>query len=225
MKKILVVDDEEYIRELIEFNLKNDGYEVITSEDGYMAIKVAKEEKPDLILLDLMLPKLNGFEVCKEIRVNEEIGSTPIIMLTAKNDEGNKIEGLDAGADDYVTKPFSVKELLARVRAVLRRYDKNHKKNNEIVMKDLIINLDSYEVRRNEKKIDLTNKEFELLKVLIENRGKVLTRNFLLDHVWGYDYFGDSRTVDVHIRYLRKKIEDTNNEFIETVRGAGYILR
>ncbi|PAB58841.1 response regulator transcription factor [Anaeromicrobium sediminis] len=225
MKKILVVDDEEYIRELIEFNLKNNGYEVITSEDGEMAIKTAKEEKPDLIVLDLMLPKLSGFGVCKEIRAHEEIGSTPIIMLTAKNDEGNKIEGLDAGADDYVTKPFSVKELLARVRAVLRRYDKNHKNNNEIAIKDLTINLDSHEVRRNEKNIDLTNKEFELLKVLIENKGKVLNRNFLLDHVWGYDYFGDSRTVDVHIRYLRKKIEDTNNEFIETVRGVGYKLR
>lgn len=224
MKKILVVDDEEYIRELIEFNLIREGYKVVTSEDGQRAIEDIKKENPDLILLDLMLPKLSGMEVCHLIKQDKEYCDIPILMLTAKVNESDKIQGLDIGADDYMTKPFSVKELMARIRAVLRRYDTKNKKNM-IQINDLKIYLDSYQVQKNDKNIDLTNKEFELLKLLVENRGNVLTRNLLLDQIWGYDYFGDTRTVDVHIRYLRKKLEDNNNKYIDTIRGVGYKLK
>ena len=223
-EKILVVDDEEHIAELISYNLENAGYEVVTVNNGVDAIKVTKQKKPDLILLDLMLPGIDGYDVCKSIRQDAEIKSTSIIMLTAKSEELDKILGLELGADDYITKPFSIRELIARVKAVLRRSTNVVSEKNILNFGDLTINLELREIRINNKKIDLTLKEFELLEILIRNRGKILTREQLLDKIWGYEYVGETRTVDVHIRYLRKKIEldDKNPRYIETIRGVGY---
>ena len=223
-EKILVVDDEEHIAELINYNLTNNGYKVIIANNGIDAVKVAIEEKPSLILLDLMIPGKDGYDVCKEIRSNSEIRNTPIIMLTAKSEELDKILGLELGADDYITKPFSVRELLARVKAVLRRVSIVEPENNILTFGDLVANFDKREILIKDKKLDLTLKEFELLEILIRNKGKILTRDTLLDKIWGYEYIGETRTVDVHIRYLRKKIEadDKNPKFIETIRGVGY---
>ncbi|WP_294385570.1 response regulator transcription factor [uncultured Clostridium sp.] len=223
-EKILVVDDEEHIAELINYNLTNNGYKVIIANNGIDAVKVAIEEKPSLILLDLMIPGKDGYDVCKEIRSNSEIRNTPIIMLTAKSEEFDKILGLELGADDYITKPFSVRELLARVKAVLRRVSIVEPENNILTFGDLVADFDKREILIKDKKLDLTLKEFELLEILIRNKGKILTRDTLLDKIWGYEYIGETRTVDVHIRYLRKKIEadDKNPKFIETIRGVGY---
>ena len=223
-EKILVVDDEEHIAELINYNLTNNGYKVIIANNGIDAVKVAIEEKPSLILLDLMIPGKDGYDVCKEIRSNSEIRNTPIIMLTAKSEELDKILGLELGADDYITKPFSVRELLARVKAVLRRVSIVEPENNILTFGDLVADFDKREILIKDKKLDLTLKEFELLEILIRNKGKILTRDTLLDKIWGYEYIGETRTVDVHIRYLRKKIEadDKNPKFIETIRGVGY---
>lgn len=222
--KILVVDDEEHIVELISYNLSSAGYKVVTASNGLDAIKIAKEEKPRLILLDLMLPGMDGFDVCKEIRGDKDFKNTSIIMLTAKGEELDKILGLELGADDYITKPFSVRELLARVKAVLRRVGTIKEENDIFVAGNLKVNFERREVLINDSKVDLTLKEFELLDILIKNRGKILTRDTLLDKIWGYEYVGETRTVDVHIRYIRKKIEvdDKNPKFIETIRGVGY---
>ena len=200
--KILIIDDEIHIVELIRFNLETSGYEVDIAYDGLDGYLKIKENAPQLVLLDWMLPNISGIDMLKKIRNDKSLSDIPVIMLTAKNMESDKIEGLELGADDYITKPFSIKELLARVSSVLRRY--NIIKGNE--------------------KIDLTLKEFELLKLLLENKGKVLSRNYLLDKIWGYDYYGETRTVDVHIRYLRKKIEGDNSseKYIQTIRGVGY---
>lgn len=228
-KKILIVDDEENIVELIKFNLELKGYEVYSAYDGMEGLKMAKDIKPSLILLDLMLPILDGTKVCEKIREDEEIKETPIIMLTAKNMEKDKIIGLELGADDYITKPFSVKELMARIKAVSRRYSSSDKMPEIKIIDegDLKIDLENYEAFKLDEKIDLTLKEFELLKLLALNKGKVLSRNYLLDKIWGYEYFGETRTVDVHIRHLRKKIEDNDKmpKYIETIRGVGYKLR
>ena len=223
-EKILVVDDEENIAELISYNLTSNGYKVIIANNGNDAVKLAVEEKPNLILLDLMIPGKDGYDVCKDIRSNSEIRNTPIIMLTAKSEELDKILGLELGADDYITKPFSVRELLARVKAVLRRFSISEPERNVLVFGNLIADFDKREILVNNKKLDLTLKEFELLEILIRNRGKILTRDTLLDKIWGYEYIGETRTVDVHIRYLRKKIEldDKNPKLIETIRGVGY---
>lgn len=223
-EKILVVDDEEHIAELISYNLASNGYKVIIANNGNDAVKLAVEEKPNLILLDLMIPGKDGYDVCKEIRSNNKIRNTPIIMLTAKSEELDKILGLELGADDYITKPFSVRELLARVKAVLRRFSISEPERNVLVFGNLIADFDKREILVNNKKLDLTLKEFELLEILIRNRGKILTRDTLLDKIWGYEYIGETRTVDVHIRYLRKKIEldDKNPKLIETIRGVGY---
>lgn len=222
-EKILIVDDEEHIRELIKFNLENNGYKTICAADGIEALKIAKKEMPQLILLDLMLPGMDGYDVCKEIRKDNSISNTPVIMITAKSEELDKILGLELGADDYLTKPFSIRELIARAKAVLRR---TKQQNIEKIFKfgNNSIDFDKHEVIRNEEKVDLTLKEFELLEVLIKNKGRVMTRDFLLDKVWGYEYIGETRTVDVHIRHLRKKIEDDdkNPKYIETIRGIGY---
>ncbi len=229
--KILVVDDENHIVELIKFNLEANGYDVASAFNGEEAIEKAKDEKPDLIILDLMLPKIDGIEVCRKIKGNSETSHISIIMLTAKSDETDKIVGLEIGADDYMTKPFSVKELMARVKAVLRRNNVNDKDkdsiDNIVAIGEIIIDDEKHEVIKAGKKIELTLKEFELLKVLAINRGKVLSRNILLDEVWGYDYFGDTRTVDLHIRHIRKKIEDDDKkpEYIETIRGIGYKMK
>lgn len=222
-EKILVVDDEEHIQELIKFNLEKNGYKVICADNGIDAIKLAKEQLPQLMLLDLMLPGMDGLDVCKEIRKDSSMSNMPIIMITAKGEEIDKIIGLELGADDYITKPFSVRELVARIKAILRRT------NMQIVEKtfnigNLTIDFGKHEVSKNESRIDLTLKEFELLEILIKNKGRVMTRDFLLDKIWGYEYVGETRTVDVHIRHLRQKIEDDdkNPAYIQTIRGIGY---
>jgi two-component system alkaline phosphatase synthesis response regulator PhoP len=222
-EKILVVDDEEHIQELIKFNLEKNGYKVILADNGIDAIKLAKENLPQLMLLDLMLPGMDGLDVCKEIRKDLSMPNMPIIMITAKGEEIDKIIGLELGADDYITKPFSVRELVARIKAILRRssmqiIEKTFKVSN------LAIDFGKHEVLKSDIKIDLTLKEFELLEILISNKGRVMTRDFLLDKIWGYEYVGETRTVDVHIRHLRQKIEDDdkNPVYIQTIRGIGY---
>jgi len=224
-EKVLVVDDEEHIVELLKFNLVNSGYKVFTAYNGIDALKIANDEVPDLLLLDLMLPGMDGLDVCKEIKRNNETKGVAIIMLTARGEELDKIIGLELGADDYITKPFSIRELLARVKAVLRRgssVEDSEKKVSEFGR--LKIDFERREVFIDDKKIEMTLKEFELLDILIKNKGKILKREVLLDKVWGYEYIGETRTVDVHIRYLRKKIEedDKNPIYIETIRGVGY---
>lgn len=223
-EKILVVDDEDHIVELISYNLINSGYTVLTANNGLDAVSIIKKERPNLVLLDLMLPGLDGFDVCKSVRSDAETKDISIIMLTAKGEELDKILGLELGADDYITKPFSIRELLARIKAILRR-TKSSSANEEIFKtNEIYINFERREVSILGNKIDLTLKEFELLEILVKNRGKILTRETLLDKIWGYEYVGETRTVDVHIRYLRKKIEvdDKNPKFIETIRGVGY---
>ena len=220
-EKILVVDDEDHIVELISYNLINSGYKVITANNGIDAVKLAKEENPRLMLLDLMIPGLDGYDVCKAIRSDNDTKDISVIMLTAKGEELDKILGLELGADDYMTKPFSIRELLARIKAVLRRTKSLGGSEEIFKTNGILINFERREVLISDKKIDLTLKEFELLEILVKNRGKILTRETLLDKIWGYEYVGETRTVDVHIRYLRKKIEvdDKNPKFIETIRG------
>lgn len=223
--KVLVVDDEEHIVELVKFNLETEGFDVEVAYDGLDGFVKARETKPDLIFLDWMLPGISGIDILKKIRSDKELSNTPVIMLTAKNMESDKIQGLDVGADDYITKPFSVKEVLARTNAVLRRYGGVSKSTETVlVLEDVKVDLQKHEVTKNGQKLELTLKEFELLKMLLQNRGRVLSRNHLLDKIWGYEYYGETRTVDVHIRHLRKKIEDESKHerFIETIRGVGY---
>lgn len=222
-KRILVVDDEEHIVELIKFNLEKNGYKVITADNGRDALAIAKEQQPDLVLLDLMLPGMDGLEVCKEIRKEASISNMPIIMITAKGEELDKILGLELGADDYITKPFSVRELVARSKAILRRTTVKYEENN-FKFGNITIDFQKHEVKKDGEKIELTLKEFELLEILIKNKGRVMTRDFLLDKIWGYEYVGETRTVDVHVRHLRQKIEqdDKNPVYIQTIRGIGY---
>lgn len=222
-KRILVVDDEEHIVELIKFNLEKNGYKVITADNGRDALAIAKEQQPDLVLLDLMLPGMDGLEVCKEIRKETSISNMPIIMITAKGEELDKILGLELGADDYITKPFSVRELVARSKAILRRTTVKYEENN-FKFGNITIDFQKHEVKKDGEKIELTLKEFELLEILIKNKGRVMTRDFLLDKIWGYEYVGETRTVDVHVRHLRQKIEqdDKNPVYIQTIRGIGY---
>ena len=225
MIKVLVVDDEDHIVELVKFNLETEGFNVEVAYDGLDGFAKARETKPDLIFLDWMLPGISGIDVLKKIRSDRELSNTPVIMLTAKNMESDKIEGLDVGADDYITKPFSVKEVLARTNAVLRRYGSSPRiLETVLVLGDIKVDLQKHEVTKGVQKLDLTLKEFELLKMLLQNRGRVLSRNLLLDKIWGYEYYGETRTVDVHIRHLRKKIEDESKHerYIETIRGVGY---
>lgn len=229
MKKILVVDDEKPIADILQFNLKKEGYDVYCAYDGLRAIEMVDEIVPDLILLDIMLPKMDGMEVCREVRKKYEM---PIIMLTAKDSEIDKVLGLEFGADDYVTKPFSTRELIARVKANLRRHHQVSTQApvteiNEITVGSLIIHPDAYIVSKRGEMIELTHREFELLHYLAKHIGQVMTREHLLQTVWGYDYFGDVRTVDVTVRRLREKIEDnpSNPTWIVTRRGVGYYLR
>lgn len=222
-KRILIVDDEEHIRELIKFNLEKNGYKTLQAADGKEGLELAKERRVDLIILDLMIPVMDGFEVCKEVRKDSSIENTPIIMLTAKSEEIDKILGLELGADDYMTKPFSVRELVARVKAQLRR-NSGRVEENLFKFGDVSVNLQTREVRKDNEKVELTLKEFEILKLLIKNKGSILTREMLLDRIWGYEYIGETRTVDVHIRHLRQKVEndDKSPMFIQTIRGVGY---
>lgn len=227
-QKVLVVDDEQPIADILKFNLEKEGYEVVCAYDGDEAIELAEEENPDLVLLDIMLPNKDGNEVCREIRKTQAM---PIIMLTAKDAEIDKVLGLELGADDYVTKPFSNRELVARVKANLRRQqqvpDDRVKATKDIVMGSLVIHPDAYSVTRDGEHVDLTHREFELLHYLARHIGQVMTREHLLEVVWGYDYFGDVRTVDVTVRRLREKIEEnpSNPMWIVTRRGVGYYLR
>ncbi len=223
-EKILIIDDEEHIVELIRYNLENAGYDALEAYNGSDGIKLAKQEKPVLILLDVMLPVMDGLDVCKNLRKDEATRSIPIIMLTAKSEEIDKILGLELGADDYITKPFSVRELLARIKAVLRRTGPESDDVTSYAFSDIIIDYDKHLVTKSGIKVDLTLKEYELLDILVKNRGRVLKRDLLLDKIWGYEYVGETRTVDVHIRHLRQKLEDDdkNPVFIETVRGIGY---
>lgn len=226
--RILVVDDEEPIAKILDFNLRKEGYDVIVANDGEKAVELAFSEDPDLILLDLMLPKKDGMEVCREVRAQKNI---PIIMLTAKNSEIDKVLGLEFGADDYVTKPFSTREIMARVKVNLRRVAKQtevveEKNTSEVVIKDIVIYPEAYIIKKNGEEVDLTRREFDLFYYLAQHRGQVLTRENLLQTVWGYDYFGDVRTVDVTVRRLREKVETDSSqpEYIMTRRGVGYFI-
>ncbi len=226
--KILVVDDETYIVELVKFNLEKEGYRVIVAYDGISALEMVKSDLPDLILLDIMLPRMDGLEVCRTLKQDLEYNSIPIIMLTAKGDEFDTVLGLEMGADDYIKKPFSPREMVARVKARLRalkilQAEKAVGKKIYVV-KDLIVVPDKYEAFIGEEKLELTPKEFELLALMVSHQGKVFTREVLLEKVWGYEFSGDTRTVDVHIRHLRQKLNDDSNfpTYIETVRGVGY---
>lgn len=221
--KILVIDDEKNIRELIKFNLEAEGYNILMAADGKEGLEKV-DSSIDLIVLDLMLPEMDGLTFCKKIRNHNKYSNIPIIMLTAKGEEIDKILGLEMGADDYMSKPFSPRELTARIKAILRRMqipkDDGSDSENEIIKQgDIELSIQSHEVRKNEELLELTPKEFQLLKFLMTNINRVLTRDLLLEKIWGYDYMGDTRTVDVHIRRLRMKIGDS---YIKTVRGVGY---
>ena len=224
--QILVVDDEASIRELLTFNLKKNGYEVTAAADGREAL--AKAAGMDLVLLDIMLPEVDGLEVCRRLKADPQTSGIPIIMLTAKAEEIDRVLGLELGADDYVVKPFSMRELLARVKAVLRRSakDSQNEKGREetLTIGGLRLDFSSYQAWLHDEPIALTPKEYELLKLLVTNPGRAFTRDELLERIWGYEYYGDTRTVDVHIRHLRAKLKDDENisKAIETVRGIGY---
>ncbi|AMA71478.1 PhoP family transcriptional regulator [Aneurinibacillus sp. XH2] len=229
----MVVDDERPIADILQFTLEKEGYEVVCAYDGNEAVTLAEKENPDLILLDIMLPGKDGMEVCRIIRRTSDV---PIIMLTAKDSELDKVLGLELGADDYVTKPFSSRELLARIKANLRRHVKErvveeNKKESEspsrITVGQLTIDMKSYTVEKNGQNIDITHREFVLLQYMAKHCGQVMTRDHLLQAVWGFDYFGDARTVDVTIRRLREKIEDdpSSPQYIITRRGLGYMMR
>ena len=220
-QKVLVVEDDNNIAELLRLYLQKDGFEVSHAADGGKAVEMAKEIQPDLVLLDIMLPVMDGWQVCRELRKTMKM---PIIMLTAKGETEDKVSGLEMGADDYIVKPFEVKELLARVHAVLRRTgDDGKPKSKKLTFDKLVINLDSYELIVDGKKIDTPPKEMELLYHLAATPNRVYTRNQLLDEVWGFDYFGDSRTVDVHIKRLREKLEGVSDKWaLKTVWGVRY---
>lgn len=224
--KILVIDDEKQIADIIKFNLEKEGFAVETAHDGQEGIDKTYEWNPNLVILDIMMPVKDGFQVLKEIRVDYKC---PVIMLTAKEEEVDKVLGLELGADDYVVKPFSMRELIARVKANIRRVDySNTQPNNDVIILDeLTIDLNKYEVRKNGEVVDLTLREFELLRFLASSSDQVFSREKLLEEVWGYEYYGDIRTVDVTVRRLREKIEDDKGEFkyILTKRGVGYYFR
>lgn len=222
--RILVVDDESSIRELLEFNLKKNGYEVITAADGRQALKLAPGM--DLILLDLMLPEVDGLTVCRQLKTDEQTASIPVIMLTAKAEEIDKVLGLELGADDYVVKPFSMRELMARIKAVLRRSSHDATPKEDVLQSGgLRMDFSSYQAWVHDHLLTLTPKEYELLKLLVTNPGRAFSRDELLERIWGYEYYGDTRTVDVHIRHLRAKLAPHDaalGDAIETVRGVGY---
>ncbi len=230
-KSILVIDDEPSIVELLTFNLKKEGYDVLKAYDAEEALKIAEDNETDMFIVDIMLPGMDGFELVRNLRATEKFRQTPVIFLSAKSEEFDKVLGLELGADDYITKPFSVREVLARIRAVFRRIQQSAQAKEErpkkIIARELEIDTEKYEVRVRNRMVSLTPLEFELLRFLAENEGKVFSRDVLLDKLWGYDYYGDTRTVDLHIRRLRTKIEEdaSNPKYIITVRGKGYKFR
>ena len=219
--KILVVDDDYNISELLRLYLEKDGFSVVTCDDGAKAVELHKSEKPNLILLDIMLPSMDGWQVCREIRKSSDV---PIIMVTAKGETFDKVLGLELGADDYISKPFDTKEVIARVKAVLRRTNSDKNTKSDIVKFDkLVVNITNYELIVNDVYIDTPPKELELIYHLVSNPNRVYTRDQLLDEVWGFDYYGDSRTVDVHIKRLREKLENVSDLWsLKTVWGVGY---
>lgn len=226
---ILVIDDEEHILELLKYNLEINGFKAFTVTNIQDAYKVLQIQTIDAMLLDIMLPDIDGIVALRKFREEEQTKDIPIIMVTAKNEEIDKIIGLELGADDYISKPFSVRELIARIKAVLRRNNRSQAKENEeeieskFILKDIEIDVESHTVKIKGNLIEFTLKEFEILKLLMRNAGRVLTREVLLDKIWGYDYYGETRTVDVHIRYLRAKLDTYGlGDCIETVRGVGY---
>ena len=222
-QKVLIVDDEVAIQELIRFNLEQSGFETEVAGDGIAALEMFESYRPDLIVLDLMLPGKDGYDVCKEIRRTSNV---PIIMLTAKETELERVLGLELGADDYITKPFSPLELVARIKAVLRRANSQETHDeNEYRVGNIFLQVDTREVKVNNKRVNLTRKEFDLLHIFMQQVGKVLTREVLLQKVWGYEYEGETRTVDVHIRHLRRKLGPEGETRIETIHGVGYKLR
>ncbi|OQW31524.1 MAG: DNA-binding response regulator [Nitrospira sp. SG-bin1] len=224
-KKILIVEDEQDILQLVKHYLEKEGFRPITATNGFEALKKAKEEKPDLVVLDLMLPELDGLEVCKRLRSAPETAMLPILMLTAKAEESDTIVGLELGADDYVTKPFSPKALVARVKALLRRVERTPDGGPELYRHGtLTMNLARHEVRLGSHEVPLTAKEFGLLEHFLRHRGRVLTREVLLNAVWGYDYYGTTRTVDVHVRRLKQKLP-LLEEAIVSVKSLGYKLK
>ena len=221
-QRILVVDDDRNICEIIRLYLEKEGFEVIIANDGQKALELFKEKTPSVVVLDIMMPKMDGFQVCREIR---RVSSIPVIMLTAKGETFDKVLGLELGADDYMVKPFENKELVARIKAVLRRSSPSDTGDKEIIYPNIVINLTNYELKINGEVIDIPPKELELLYYLATNPNKVFTREQLLETVWGFDYFGDSRTVDVHVKRLREKLEiagENVNWQLKTVWGVGY---
>jgi len=224
-RNIFLVEDEAHIQQLIQYNLEASGFLVSAFDSGEALLRQCASIIPDLFVLDLMLPGIDGLEICRRIRNDARMRLIPIIMLTARSEEFDRVLGLELGADDYITKPFSVRELVARVKALFRRTDAVQPPEGGIMrIGDLMLDPVRHEVQKRDTRIELTLKEFELLRILMQNQGKVLTRDLLLEKVWGFDYFGETRTVDVHIRYLRQKVEDddANPLYIETVRGVGY---
>ena len=221
MKKILIVEDESSISDFVKLELEYEGYQVSIKEDGREGLKEALENDYDLIILDIMLPSMNGFEICRRLKREK---NTPIIMLSAKDSVTDKVNGLQIGADDYIPKPFAIEELLARINAIFRRVDSLD--NHIVKFKDLVINTNSRTVSRNDKEINLTNKEYELLMILIDNKDKVVTRDELLEKIWGYEYEPETNVTDVYVRYLRSKLNNENKEeYIQTIRSVGYIMR
>ena len=219
-RKVLIVEDEANIAELVNLYLKKEGYETMVAGDGGKALELYRSFRPDLVLLDIMLPVMDGWAVCSKIR---ETDKTPIIMLTAKGETIDKVAGLEMGADDYIVKPFEMKELLARVHAVLRRLGDEEERTRRLTFDGLVINLDSYELEVRGKRVDTPPKELELLFHLASSPNRVFTRNQLLDEVWGFEYYGDSRTIDVHIKRLREKLEGVSDQWsLKTVWGVGY---
>jgi two-component system, OmpR family, alkaline phosphatase synthesis response regulator PhoP len=221
MALILIVEDEKDIVSLIKYNLEKSGFKTAAVSSGEDALEFARKKKPDLIILDIMLPGTDGFEVCRRLRDDPAIKAISIIMLTARREEVDKVLGLELGADDYVTKPFSTRELIARVKAVLRRKVMGGEEVKELKVKTLVLNSPKREATLKGKNIDLTAKEFDLLEYLMKNKEKVLTRDLLLNHIWGYDYYGTTRTVDVHVQRLREKLKSLGKS-IQTVHNVGY---
>ena len=224
MALVYIADDEPNIRKLVAFGLKDSGYESAEFADGNSLLQAVKQRRPDAIILDWMMPPPDGLAVCRILREEEKTRNIPVLMLTARGEEFDRVLGLEIGADDYIVKPFSVKELCARVRAVLRRTERSGLEEKKIEYGNIVADVAGHTVLKNGKPVELTAKEFDLLVMLMKNSGRVMTRDALLDKVWGVEYFGDTRTVDVHIRYLRQKAEDDPDKpkYILTVRGVGY---
>lgn len=221
-KQAFIVDDEENIREIVKCALESSGIVVMGFENAALMFESIKKTVPDLILLDIMLPEIDGFETLRRLKSNTDTKDIPVIMLTAKGSEIDRVTGLDLGADDYIVKPFGVLELMARARAALRRNNKSEEIKTVFEHNGIVLNTEFHEVRQKGEIVELTPKEFELLKILMENEGKAMTRNVLLDTVWGYGYIGETRTLDMHIRSLRHKLSDSEGKYISTVRGIGY---